>query len=75
MLSQPLGQRGDIVLPPRPGPADLAALRAAGDTWLIWDLEAEPEVPAHVRAMVAEEIAAPAGQASPFLFLRLAPAD
>jgi hypothetical protein len=75
VLSQPLGQRAIHVLPSRPGPSDLAALRAAGATWLVWDLEAEPEVPSHVRAMVAEEIAAPAGQASPFLFLRLTAAE
>lgn len=72
VLSQPPGQRRIVVLPARPEPADLAALLAAGATWLIWDLEAEPEVPAHVRAMVSQEIAMPSGAGSTFLFLRLA---
>jgi hypothetical protein len=72
VLSQPPGRRRLLVLPPRPGPADLAALLAAGATWLVWDLEAEPEVPPHVRAMVSEEIAMPSGAGSTFLFLRLA---
>lgn len=72
VLSQPPGQRRILVLPPHPGQADLAALREAGATWLVWDLEAEPDVPPHVRAWVAEEIAAPAGTGSAFLFLRLA---
>ncbi|MBK8165213.1 MAG: hypothetical protein IPK64_04500 [bacterium] len=72
VLSQPPGQRRIVVLPPHPGQADLAALRAAGATWLVWDLEAEPDVPPHVWAWVAEQIAAPAGTGSAFLFLRLA---
>lgn len=71
VLSQPPGRRRLVVLPPRPGPADLAALRAAGATWLVWDLEAEPEVPPHVRALVSEEIAMPSGTGATFLFLRL----
>lgn len=73
VLSQPPGQRRILVMPARPGTADLATLLAAGATWLVWDLEAEPEVPPHVRALVSEEIAMPSGTGAMFLFLRLAP--
>ena len=71
VLSQPLGQRRILVLPPHPGPDDFAKLREAGATWLVWDLEAEPEVPPHVRTMVAEEVPYRPGPGSDFLFLRL----
>jgi len=70
-LSQPLGQRRILVLPPKPTAADLAQLIAAGATWFVWDLEAEPEVPAHVRAVVAEETPFGPEPGAGFLFLRL----
>ena len=71
VLSQPLGQRRILVLPPKPTAADLAQLIAAGATWFVWDLEAEPEVPAHVRAVVAEETPFGPEPGAGFLFLRL----
>jgi hypothetical protein len=71
ILAQPLGARKIVVAPLNPSLDDLVNLRAAGVTWLLWDLEAAGELPAVLREIVAEELTFRPTPTGGYLFLRL----